>query len=377
MAKSQILVLGAGLVGSAMAADLCNNHKVSVADSNIESLADLVQNYDVRTMELDVRDSKSLKKLVKDYDLVIGAVPGYLGYETLKSVIECGKNVVDISFFPEDALELDELAKKKNVTAIVDCGVAPGMGNIILGYHDKHMAIQNFLCYVGGLPIVREMPFQYKAPFSPIDVLEEYTRPARYVENGIILVRQALSDPELIDFPKVGTLEAFNTDGLRSLIKTMHHIPNMKEKTMRYPGHIEYINVLKNAGFLSNEPIDVNGTMIKPIDLSSKILFDKWKLNPGDREFTIMKIIVEGFRDQIPVRITYNLLDYYDEETQISSMSRTTGYTATAAAELILQGKFTRKGICPPEYIGAEAGALDFIFKYLAERNVIYHSYEG
>ena len=136
----------------------------------------------------------TLQKTIKDFDLVVCAVPGFLGFETLKSIIEAEINVVDISFFSENSLELDALAKEKNITAIVDCGVAPGMDNIILGHYNEKMKLTDFECLVGGLPKVKKWPFCYKAPFSPVDVIEEYTRPARYIENGKMITRDALTD---------------------------------------------------------------------------------------------------------------------------------------------------------------------------------------
>ena len=144
----------------------------------------------------------------------------------------------------ENSLELDALAKEKNITAIVDCGVAPGMDNIILGYYNEKMKLTDFECLVGGLPKEKKWPFCYKAPFSPIDVIEEYTRPARYIENGEMITREALSDCEFVEFQGVGTLESFNSDGLRSIMFTMPHIKNMKEKTLRYPN----IQVSKGSG---------------------------------------------------------------------------------------------------------------------------------
>ena len=232
--------------------------------------------------------------------------------DTLKTIIESGKNVVDISFFGEDALTLDDLAIKMNVTAIVDCGVAPGMGNMILGYHCETMQVENFECLVGGLPLVRKLPFQYKAPFSPIDVIEEYIRPARYVENGNVITKPALSDSEMVDFDEIGTLESFNTDGLRSLIKTMK-IPNMKEKTLRFPGHIDLIKALKSAGFFSSDFIEIENNKIRPIDVTCKILFDQWKLSPEEEEFTVMRVTIEGIKDGQRKKIVYNLLDRYDK----------------------------------------------------------------
>ena len=288
----------------------------------------------IKKIQKDISNPKQLNSLLKDYDIVLNAVPGFMGFNTLKTIIKAGKNVVDIAFFPENPFELDELAKKHNVTAVVDCGVAPGMSNILIGHVDKILdKTENILIYVGGLPLVREYPFEYKAGFSPIDVIEEYTRPARYIENGKLVIRPALSDPEFINFDKVGTLEAFNSDGLRTLADTLK-APNMKEKTLRYPGHIEKMQVLRESGFFSKNEIEVNGNKIKPIDLTSKLLFPMWELKEGDEEFTVMKIIIEGEKDKKKYCYTYNLLDRHDKKTNTHSMARTTGYTATTCFKI-------------------------------------------
>jgi lysine 6-dehydrogenase len=274
--------------------------------------------------------------------------------------------VVDISFFPEDPFGLDELAKAQGVTAVVDCGVAPGLGNILLGYHAAQGSISSYRCLVGGLPVKRSWPWQYKAPFSPVDVLEEYTRPSRLVEAGKVVTRPALSEPELVNMDPVGTLEAFNTDGLRSLLVTMPDIPDMAEKTLRYPGHIEYIRVLRESGFLSAEPVIVNGAQVRPIELAAALLFPDWRLEEGEPEFTIMEVTIRSGSGTT----SYQLYDTTDTQTGFSSMARTTGYTATAAARLVLDGAFSRKGICPPEYVGMEPGSFERVLADLAERGV-------
>jgi saccharopine dehydrogenase-like NADP-dependent oxidoreductase len=367
-----IIVLGSGMVGSAIALDLAANHSVKVADINKENLAKLKEkNQSIKTEIVDVTDAESLKRSLSSFDLVVCAVPGFLGYNTLRSIIEAGKDVIDISFFPEDSLTLHSLAVENNVTAIVDIGVAPGMDNLILGRYNEEMKVDKFVCYVGGLPKVKKWPFNYKAPFSPIDVIEEYTRPARYVENGKLVVREALSDVELIEFDKVGSLEAFNSDGLRSIIKTMSHIPNMIEKTLRYPGHCEYISVLKKSGFFSEEEITVKGQKITPLDFTSSILFKEWFLG-NDEELTVMRVIVEGLKGTQKMSVQYDLYDEYDKATSISSMSRTTGYTATAAANMFLNGLWEQKGVFPPELIGKKEACFDFIIEYLRERGVKY-----
>ncbi|NEW78970.1 MAG: saccharopine dehydrogenase [Gelidibacter sp.] len=371
---SNIIVLGAGMVGSTMAIDMAKNHSVTLTDFNKNSLDKAVKKCEkLIPIVLDVTDKLALQKIIKPFDLVICAVPGFLGFETLKSIIEAGKNVIDISFFPENSLDLFELAKQKNITAIVDCGVAPGMGNIILGYYNEILNITDFECLVGGLPKIKKWPFNYKAPFSPVDVIEEYTRPARYVENGNVIVKDALSDVEFVDFEGVGTLESFNSDGLRSIIYTMAHIPNMKEKTLRYPGHIEYINVLKKSGFFNEEHIVVNGISISPLEFSSKILFNEWKLGDTEEEITVMRITLKGTNKIGESKtIVYNLHDEFCDKTNTSSMARTTGYTATAAANLFLDGLFTEKGIFPPELVGKHEKCFNYFLNYLKERNVIY-----
>ncbi|MBL7149101.1 MAG: saccharopine dehydrogenase NADP-binding domain-containing protein [Candidatus Cloacimonetes bacterium] len=367
----KIVVLSTGMVGSAIAIDLASQYDVIVADINEDNLRELSKKHSIKTHISDLSIKENVLKLIENCDLVVGAVPGFMGFETLKTVIEASKDIVDISFFPEDAFLLDEPAKEKGVTAIVDCGVAPGMSNVILGYHNANMEVEKFKCYVGGLPVQRMLPFQYKAPFSPIDVIEEYIRPARFMENGKVVTKPALSEPELINFDEIGTLEAFNTDGLRSLLKTMK-IPNMKEKTMRYPGHIDYMKMLRETGFFQTEDINVNGIKIKPINLTSKLLFSKWKLGKNELEFTVMKIKVAGKETGKFITYEYDLLDRYDKKTGTSSMARTTGYTCTAAVKLVLDGDFTRKGISPPEFIGAEKGCFKKMLDYQKERGIVY-----
>jgi len=225
--------------------------------------------------------------------------------------------------------------------------------------------------YVGGLPEIRTQPWEYKAVFSPIDVIEEYLRPAFYVEKGQVIERPALSEPEFIDFPEVGTLEVFNTDGLRSLIKTLD-IPNMKEKTMRYPGHIEKVKLLRQAGFFSETPVMIKDQAVRPIDVTAKLLFPQWELKPGEKDLTIMRVSVAGIKDDQKTAYTWDLFDRYDPETRVHSMARTTGYTATAALRMLKEGLFDRKGIIVPEYIGQNDACVQFILDTLKKKNIIY-----
>ena len=370
----KVIVLGGGMVGSAMAIDMAKKHHVLLTDINnipLKKAKDKCNSLNI--LELDVNEEETLKETIQNFDLVISAVPGFLGFKTLKNIIEAKMNVVDISFFPENSLELDELAKEKGVTAIVDCGVAPGMDNVILGYYNEKYKLTDFECLVGGLPKVKNWPFCYKAPFSPIDVIEEYTRPARYVEHGQLVTREPLTDCDFVEFEKVGTLESFNSDGLRSIIYTMPHIPNMKEKTLRYPGHVEYIRVLKESGFFDEDTIKVNGVEVSKIDFTSKMLFKEWKLGEKEEELTVMRVSLKGLNDKGEnVEIVYDLHDEFCKETNTSSMARTTGYTATAAANLFLEGLFVQNGVFPPELVGKHEVCFNYFMNYLKERNIHY-----
>jgi lysine 6-dehydrogenase len=367
-----ITVLGVGMVGNAIVKDLAKarQHNLTAVDIDPEHLSRVNKDTTVSTILADLQDPSTISSLVADADLAICAVPGFMGYATLKAVIQAGKNVVDISFFPEDPMQLDDLAKSKQVTAVIDCGVAPGLSNIIAGYVDSQLdRIEHYSCYVGGLPKIRHWPYEYKAVFSPIDVIEEYTRPARYVEYGHEVVKPALTGIELRDFPGVGTLEAFNTDGLRTLRHTLK-APFMIEKTLRYPGHANLMRVFRDSGFFSTEPIQIEGHKIRPISLTSQLLFDQWRMNKGEEDFTVMQVAVTGIKNGDSITYTYDLLDWYDKKTATSSMARTTGYTCTLIARQVMSGTFKRVGICPPEWIGSTPGCFLNLLSGYKNRNI-------
>ena len=372
--KMKIIVLGAGLVGGPMALDLARNGEFMVTSADLSAAAlSRLDNIDgITTVQADLDNAEVLKSLVKDHDLVISAVPGFMGFRTLERVIECGKNVVDIAFFPEDMFLLDAKAKKMNVTVICDIGVAPGMSNVLISYGASMLdTLEKGITYVGGLPVVRTWPFEYKAVFSPIDVIEEYTRPARYIDGGRLVVREALSDAELLNFPNIGTLEAFNSDGLRTLATTIKG-DYMIEKTLRYKGHIEKMAVLRDTGFFDKEPILINGVMISPLEFTARLLFPKWKLQEGEEDLTIMQVITEGLKDGVRRRYTWDLYDRFDKATGVHSMARTTGYTATAVARLLAKGLYNRKGVSAPEFLGSDAAIVNFLLERLKERGVVY-----
>lgn len=368
------VVLGAGMVGAAIVRDMAchTDFDVTVADLNSDALHKFAATK-IHTIKTDLSQPQNIIDTIQDASVVVSAVPGFLGFSTLKKVIEARKNVVDITFMSEDPFLLDRLAKENGVTAVVDFGVAPGISNLLCGHARSLLEKANrCLIMVGGLPRQRSWPWEYKMPFSPVDVLEEYTRVARFVERGKIVEYPPLSEPELVTLPQAGTLEAFNTDGLRTLIRTLD-IPFMKEKTLRYPGYLDKLRLLVDTGFLSKEIITINNTQLRPIDLTSKLLFEAWRLQEGEEEFTVMQVKMEGENNGTNITYTYDLFDQYDQETNTTSMARTTGFPASIMAQLLVSGAYAHTGIIPPEIIGREKNLFEIIIHELRKRGINIH----
>ena len=374
--KKRAIVLGCGLVGATMARELAADPEFEVvaADFAQNNLDKLRNCSGIRTIRVDLSDPGRVKEVIGDQDVVLGALPSRIGLQTLEAVIRSGKCYCDISFMPEDAMQLDSLAKKHAATAVVDCGVSPGLSNMMVGHAVSLMERADRAdIFVGGLPKVRHWPYQYKAPFAPSDVIEEYTRPARIVENGNIVVKPALSDPELMDFPQVGTLEAFNTDGLRTLLGTVR-VANMREKTLRYPGHIELMRVLRETGFFDQNEIEVKGVKVCPRDVTAKLLFPRWTYDQGEEEFTVLRVVVEGAKGGKLMRLIYDLYDEYDRTSGTSSMARTTGFPCVIVARMLAHRRFAEPGVFPPEMLALRNGVFEFMVDELARRGVVVHT---
>jgi len=369
----RVVVLGGGRVGSAIARDLALDvdFAVSVFDRDPAICARLNGFDGICAEAMDLSDWDALRKRLGDFDLVVGAVPGWMGFDMLRTVIEAGRNAVDISFFEEDPFRLDELAKEKGVSVVVDCGVAPGISNLVLGRLEQRFErLDKYVCQVGGLPELPEAPWNYKAPYSPSDVIEMYTRPARFRRAGEVITMPALTEPDFIDFPGVGRLESFNTDGLRTLLHTSN-VPDVIERTLRYPGHRELVEALGDSGFFNREAIDVAGKKVVPFELSSQLLFASWHQGPKDYDVTAMRLEAEGLLDGKQVRLTYDIADHFDREQGISSMARTTAYPCTSVARMLAKGTYVRPGISPPEYLGRDEALFDGIMASLKQRNVL------
>lgn len=373
---ARAVVLGAGMVGAVVAADIAadDRFEVTIADRSDDHLARAAARCAgrARTVVADLADPAVVKRLAGEADLVLGALASHIGYAALEAVIDAGTPYSDISFMAENALDHDAKATAAGVTCVVDIGVAPGMSNLLAGAAAHRMdQCDRIEIYVGGLPVERRWPFQYKAGFAPADVIEEYTRPSRIVERGQVVVRPALTEPELMDFPRIGTLEAVNTDGLRTLADTLD-VPNMVEKTLRYPGHYELMRVFRETGLFSKEPIEVGGQRVVPLEVTSALMFPKWTYEEGERDLTVMAVIAEGVLGGKPTRLRWDLYDEYDPEQKATSMSRTTAFPCAIVARLIHEGKITTPGVLPGERLGAMPGVLETVLEELGKRGVRY-----
>ncbi len=367
---TKVTTLGAGMVGSAMAMDMATDSEleVTVADVREHALDRVAGAYGVRTRPANLADPAVVRELVGDYDIVLGALSSVIGLQTLRAVIEAGKPYCDIAFMAEDATELSVLARERGVTAVVDCGVAPGMSNMLAGHAANVLdPCERIEIYVGGLPVERRWPFEYKAGFAPHDVIEEYVRPSRVVEGGRIVVKEALSEPELLDFPGIGTLEAFNTDGLRTLADTID-APNMKEKTLRYPGHIDLMRAMRDTGLFSKEPVEVNGVSVVPLELTSKLLFPLWTYEEGEADLTVMRI----FGEARGARVQWDVYDELDPSVNTTSMARTTAFPAAIVARMLADGTIAEPGVHAPEAFAGRDDIVQRLLSELGERGVRY-----
>jgi saccharopine dehydrogenase-like NADP-dependent oxidoreductase len=292
----------------------------------------------------------------------MGFLPGKFGYRLAEACIDAEKSLVDVSYMPENSSSLNEKAIKAGVTVIPDCGLAPGISNILVGRAtgklDKVLAVH---IMVGGIPEKPVPPLGYVITWSPESLIDEYTRKARIVKEGETVEVEALSGLEEVEFPSVGRLEAFYTDGLRTLLHTIKDVDIMWEKTLRHPGHADKIGLLKALGFFDEESISVDGVSLSPRKLTVK-LFDQKLRRPEIRDIVAMKVEVLGIKNDKHVCYIYHLLDRYDENRRITAMARTTAYPASIIAQLMLKKTVKEKGVVPPERLGMSE---EFFSKFL------------
>ena len=371
----KVIALGCGKIGAVMAREFHRRvpaSKVIMADideDRARKAAATVPGAGWATV--DTSDIGSLIKKIRGHDLALGALPGDYGYAAMRAAVEAGVHMVDVSFTPENPTKLDDEAKEKGITVIPDCGVAPGLSNMLVGYGSSRLdKVDSAHVMVGGIPETPVPPLGYTVTWSAEGLVDEYVRGARIVKGEEIVEVPALSGLEEIDFPGVGTLEAFYTDGLRTLAESLPGIADMWEKTLRYPGHVEKVRLLRDLGFFSDEPVTVQGAQVSPRLATARLLERSlWMPEVGD--LLAMQITVKGESGGEKREYVFRVLDRYDHEEKVSAMARTTGYTAAIVASKLATNKIKRVGVVPPERLGMDQSFTKDLLSELRKRNVV------
>lgn len=367
--------IGCGLVGHVIASDLARDYDVVVVDRDAGRLEALKRKLpQIETAQASATSAEELAPILEGADIVTAGVPGERGFEMMKTVIGLGRNLCDISFMAEDFDDLDGLARERDVTVVPDIGVAPGMSNFLMGRGASLVDdVEEAYIYVGGIPQIPEPPFNYKATWSPLDCIDEFLRPARIIEKGRQVVVEAASGLHLKDFPGVGTLEVFYTDGLRSLAKNIRG-KTVAEMTMRWPGHVEQMKLLRSMGLFDKKSRNLGGADVVPLDIAADLLLPMWKMEPerGDRDLTVMRVVVRGYRGRDEITSTWDLCDRFDEASWTSSMGRCTGCTCAIFARAVQKGLVKGRGVIAPELLAGDDELYAFVMAEQKKRGLVY-----
>ncbi|MEM0192207.1 MAG: saccharopine dehydrogenase C-terminal domain-containing protein [Candidatus Korarchaeum sp.] len=369
----RVAVLGAGSVGRAVIYDLyerVTGSNLLVVDSNPSNLAaasKMVSKAELKRVE--IRDVDDLHRIMRDVDVAVNSLPGKFGRLSWIAAIKAKVDLVDISYSEDDPTAYNMQASEAGVTIVPDAGVAPGLSNMMAGRAYAQLEeVKELRIYVGGIPEEPVPPLGYLVTWSPEDLIEEYVRDARILENGSIKRKPALSDIERIYIPEVGELEAFLTDGLRTMLKTLKGVSFMVEKTLRWPGHAEKIELLRTLGYLSKEPLQFDGESVSPAQLTAKLLRERLK---GDsRDLVILIVHARGRRSPSDIEIEYRMVDRYDPPTGLTALARTTAFVATGVVKLISEGSLPGPGVLPPEIIGMDEALFASIAEWLSWRGI-------
>lgn len=368
----RMLVLGAGLQGSACAYDLLQNPDVTevrLADLHVEHLHEFLAPYSGKKLiptPVDVRDKGATIALMRQADATMSAIPYYFNLELAKLAVEAGTHFSDLGGNTQIVFEQKKLhaeAQKKNISVIPDCGLAPGMVNILAEYGISRMdQVQSVKIFVGGIPEDPEPPLNYQIVYSLEGVLDYYTTLSWVVRDGKRTQVKALSEIEPVKFGEgIGELEAFHTAGGLSTMAFRYEgkIPTMEYKTLRYPGHAKIMEAIRDLGLLDTEPVDVKGVRVVPRDVVVEVIGPKLT-KPNGRDIVALRVIVEGTKAGKPMRLGWELVDRFDAKHGISAMERTTGYSLSITGQMQARGEIGKSGVyTPDECVPAE--------KYIAE----------
>jgi len=354
----KIVVMGCGNIGSVVAGDLAESLRsaeIVVADvsgDRAREAATRIGKDNVSWVQTDALRHDELVKTLEKFDLAIGALPGAIGYRVCKASIAAKVNLVDVSFMPEDVMTLNRAASRAGVSILPDCGMSPGLGSIFVGHVASRLdQVDSVYMFNGGIPEKPVPPLDYVITWSARDLIELYTREVSIVKNGRIVQVEAMSGLEEMTFPGVGKLEAFYSDGLRTLLRNVKVTNEMWEKSLRYPGHIEKIRLLKALGYFEEKPMTIDGISISPRDVTARILESKLK-RPEVQDVVAMQVEVSGLKAGRKILYTFHLLDRFDKKKKVTALARTTAYTTSAVAQLVIDEAIEEKGVIPPEKLG-------------------------
>ena len=364
----RMLVLGAGLPGSACAYDLLQNpdvREVRLADLHVDHLPEFLAPYSGERLiptRLDVRDREATMALLREADAVMSALPYYFNFDVARMAVEAGTHYCDLGGNTDIVFQqktLHRQAAAKGVTVVPDCGLAPGMVNILAQHGiDQLDQVERVRIYVGGLPQEPEPPLNYQIVYSLEGVLDYYTTLSWVLRNGKRTQVKALSEVEPVEFaPPLGELEAFHTAGGLSTMAFRYEdeIPTMEYKTLRYPGHAHIMEAIRELGLLDLNPVDVKGHKVVPRDLVVAAMAPRLT-KPRSRDVVALRVTVEGQKDGERRRLGWELIDFYDAARGISAMMRTTGYSLSITGQMQARGEVGPPGVwTPDECMPAEA----------------------
>jgi lysine 6-dehydrogenase len=352
-------VIGAGMMGSAAAYDIAvhnPNDEIILADINIQQAKNAATQIgpNVNPVRVDVNNARELVALLQGSRVAISAVSYSVNLQTTKAAIEAGVSICDLggnNDVVEKQLTLDAAAKEKGVTVIPNCGLAPGLINILAMEGTKEFAdLDSIHLRVGGLPQHPRPPLFYQIVFSVDGLINEYVEQATVIQDGTLKSLEPMSGLEDITFPEpFGTLEAFNTSGgLSTLTQILSgKVKNLDYKTIRYKGHCEKFKTLLDLGFATNEPMMVGGTVKTNREFFADLL--RKKLDYGDKDVVLARATITGRTQELEKTLVYEFVDRYDDSTKMTAMMRTTAFPTSITAQMLAKGEITQRGVLMPE----------------------------
>jgi lysine 6-dehydrogenase len=370
------VVIGAGMMGSAAAYDLAKTNpqdEIILADINIQQARSVAASIgpNVTPVRIDVNNNRDVVKLIEGSGAVISAVSYSVNYQMTKAAIEAGVSMCDLggnNDVVEKQMTLDEQAKEKGITIVPNCGLAPGLINILAMEGAKEFdTLDSIHLRVGGLPQHPRPPLYYQIVFSVEGLINEYVEKATVIQDGELKLIDPMSGLEEIEFPPpFGTLEAFNTSGgLSTLTKVFAgKLKNLDYKTIRYKGHCEKFKTLLDLGFATNEPMMVGGSVKTNREFFADLL--RKKLDYGDKDVVLARATITGRTSAAEKTLVYEFIDYYDEATKMTAMMRTTAFPTSIVAQMLANGIITQRGVIVPELCVPGKRMID----ELAKRNV-------